>query len=185
MKRTVPALPEVRDLGLVRRVRDDDEEGEIERPLEWSLIRRLFTYAAPVRPKVVALGILTVIRAAQLPGLVWISTLIIKGPITNGDVAALWLGVLGYAVLALSTDGLFHFRQRYALEIGETVVNGLRDEIFAKLLRQPMSFFHRIKIGRIIGRVTSDVEAVRTGRVAMTRASIANEAARPKLNILG
>jgi len=29
------------------------------------------------------------------------------------------------------------------------------------------------------------VEAVRTGRVAMTRASIANEAARPKLNILG
>ena len=29
------------------------------------------------------------------------------------------------------------------------------------------------------------VEAVRTGRVAMTRASITNEAARPKLNILG
>ena len=66
MKRTAPARPEVRDLGLVRRVRDDDEEGEIQRPLEWSLIRRLFTYAAPVRPKVVALGILTVIRAAQL-----------------------------------------------------------------------------------------------------------------------
>jgi ATP-binding cassette subfamily B protein len=163
MKRTVPALPEVRDLGLVRRVRDDDEEGEIERPLEWSLIRRLFTYAAPVRPKVVALGILTVIRAAQLPGLVWISTLIIKGPITNGDVAALWLGVLGYAVLALSTDGLFHFRQRYALEIGETVVNGLRAEVFAKTQRQPMSFFHRVKLGRIIGRVTSDVEALRVG----------------------
>jgi ATP-binding cassette subfamily B protein len=144
-------------------VRDDDEEGEIERPLEWSLIRRLFTYAAPVRPKVVALGILTVIRAAQLPGLVWISTLIIKGPITNGDVAALWLGVLGYAVLALSTDGLFHFRQRYALEIGETVVNGLRAEVFAKTQRQPMSFFHRVKLGRIIGRVTSDVEALRVG----------------------
>ena len=163
MKRTVPALPEVRDLGLVRRVRDDDEDGEIQRPLEWSLMRRLFTYAAPVRPKVVALGILTVIRAAQLPGLVWISTLIIKGPITNGDVAALWLGVLGYAVLAITTDGLFHFRQRYALEIGETVVNGLRAEVFAKTQRQPMSFFHRVKLGRIIGRVTSDVEALRVG----------------------
>ncbi|MBL9212837.1 MAG: ABC transporter ATP-binding protein [Opitutaceae bacterium] len=163
MKRSAPALPEVRDLGLVRRVRDDDEEGEIQRPLEWSLIRRLFTYAAPVRPKVVALGILTVIRAAQLPGLVWITTLIIKGPITSGDVAALWLGVLGYAVLALSTDGLFHFRQRYALEIGETVVNGLRAEVFAKTQRQPMSFFHRVKLGRIIGRVTSDVEALRVG----------------------
>jgi ATP-binding cassette subfamily B protein len=163
MKRPPPAVPEVRDVGLVRRVRDDDEEGEIQRPLEWSLIRRCFTYAAPVRPKVVALGVLTVIRAAQLPALVWISTLIIKGPITRGDVAALWLGVAGYAVLALTTDGLFHFRQRYALEIGETVVNGLRAEVFARTQRQPMSFFHRVKLGRIIGRVTSDVEALRVG----------------------
>jgi ATP-binding cassette subfamily B protein len=61
------------------------------------------------------------------------------------------------------TDGMFHFRQRYALEIGETVVNGLRSDIFAKVQRQPMSFFHRMKLGRIISRVTSDVEAVRVG----------------------
>jgi ATP-binding cassette subfamily B protein len=72
--------------------------------------------------------------------------------------------VAGYALLALSTDGLFHFRQRYALEIGETVVNGLRADIFAKVhARQPMSFFHRVKLGRIIGRVTSDVESLRVG----------------------
>ena len=58
---------------------------------------------------------------------------------------------------------MFHFRQRYALEIGETVVNGLRADIFAKMQRQPMSFFHRMKLGRIISRVTSDVEAVRVG----------------------
>ena len=42
-------------------------------------------------------------------------------------------------------------------------MNGLRRDIFAVTLRQPMSFFHRVKIGRIIGRVTSDVEAVRVG----------------------
>ena len=58
---------------------------------------------------------------------------------------------------------MFHFRQRYALEIGETVVNGLRADLFAKTQRQPMSFFHRVKLGRIIGRVTSDVEALRVG----------------------
>ena len=34
--------PPVPDRGLVRRVRDDDEEEEIQKPLEWSLIRRLF-----------------------------------------------------------------------------------------------------------------------------------------------
>lgn len=106
---------------------------------------------------------MSVIRAAQLPAFVWIVTLVIKGPITRGDAAGLAFGVVCYGLLAVWTDGMFHFRQRYALEIGETVVNGLRADIFAKLQRQPMSFFHRVKLGRIIGRVTSDVEALRVG----------------------
>jgi ATP-binding cassette subfamily B protein len=66
-------------------------------------------------------------------------------------------------VLATLTDGMFHFRQRYALEVGETVVNGLRSDVFERMQRQPMSFFHKMKLGRIISRVTSDVEAVRVG----------------------
>jgi len=152
----------VRDFGLIRRVREDEDE-ELQKPLEWGLIRRLFTYTAPIKGKVTALAILTLIRSAQLPALGWVMSLIIKGPITGRDFAGIALGVAGYGLLALSTDFLFHFRQRYALEIGETVVNGLRADLYAKTQRQPMSFFHRVKIGRIIGRVTSDVEAVRTG----------------------
>ena len=148
---------------LVQRPRDDDEDEEQFKPLEWGLIRRLFTYTRPIKGKVIALGIMTIVRSAQLPALGWLMAVIIKGPITEKDFAGLALGVAAYFVLALATDGLFHFRQRYALEIGETVVNGLRAEIYEKMLRQPMSFFHRIKVGRIIGRVTSDVEAVRNG----------------------
>ncbi len=153
---------QISDLGLVRRVRDDEDE-ELQKPLEWGLIRRLFTYTAPIKGKVWLLAMLTLIRSAQLPALGWVMSLIIKGPITGRDFAGIAFGVAGYGLLALSTDGLFHFRQRFALEIGETVVNGLRADLFAKTLRQPMSFFHRMKIGRIIGRVTSDVEAVRVG----------------------
>jgi ATP-binding cassette subfamily B protein len=154
---------QIREVGLVRRVREDEEAEALQRPLEWGLIRRLFTYTAPVRGKVWALGLMTLVRSAQLPALGWLMALVIKGPITARDVPGIALGVGAYALLALSTDGLFHFRQRYALEIGETVVNGLRREVFAVAMRQPMSFFHRLKIGRIIGRVTSDIEAVRVG----------------------
>ena len=153
----------VRDLGLVRRPRDDDEDEEPFKPLEWGLIRRLFVYATPVKRKLTALCIMSVVRSAQLPAFAWIMALIIKGPISRGDLAGIAWGVAGYALLAVSTDGLFHFRQRYALEIGETVVNGLRADIFARTQRQPMSFFHRVKLGRIISRVTSDVEALRVG----------------------
>ena len=160
---SAPAPEKIRDLGLVRRPRDDDEEEEHVRPLEWGLIRRLWGYTAAESRKRNWLVAMTVVRSIQLPAFSWLMSVLINGPITGGNLSALALGLVGYAVLAVTTDAIFHFRQRYALELGETVVNQLRTEIFAKVQRQPMSFFHRIKLGRVIGRVTSDVESVRVG----------------------
>jgi ATP-binding cassette subfamily B protein len=151
----------VKDIGLVRRVKEEDEE--LRRPLEWGLIRRLLGYSRPLRRKRNLLFALTLLRSAQLPALVWAGATIISGPIAHREVGILPWAIVAYGVLAIVTDGMFHFRQRYALEVGETVVNGLRAELFAKTIRQPMSFFHRVKVGRIIGRVTSDIESVRTG----------------------
>ncbi len=151
------------NLVLVHRVGDEDDDGNQFKPLEWGLIRRLFTYAHPVRRKAWVLLALTIIRSAQLPALVWITSVVIAGPIARGDLHAVAVGTAAFAVLAVLTDVLFHFRQRYALEIGETVVNRLRADVFDKIQRQPMSFFHRMKLGRIISRMTSDVEALRVG----------------------
>ncbi len=151
-----------RSLTLVQRPRDDEDEEQFK-PLEWGLIRRLFGYTRAVAAKRNRLIALTIVRSAQLPALIWLSAVIITGPITHRDLAGIALGVAGYALLALTTDGLFHFRQRYALEIGEAVVNQIRSEIFARVQRMPMSFFHRVKLGRIISRVTSDVESLRVG----------------------
>ena len=148
---------------LVYRLRDEDDEADLLKPLEWSLIKRVFTYAKPVKRKLTILIVLSIIRAAQLPALVWITSLVIAGPISHGDIHGVMMGSLAFAILAILTDGIFHFRQRYALEIGETVVNGLRADLFSKAQRQPMSFFHRMKLGRILSRATSDVEAVRVG----------------------
>jgi ATP-binding cassette subfamily B protein len=153
----------VRDMGLIRRLRDEDDDEEQFKPLEWGLIRRLFSYTAPVKRKRTALLVFTLFRSAQLPALVWASASIISGPIAHQEIGMLPWAVLGYGVLALMTDTMFHWRQRYALEIGETVVNGLRSDIFSRTQRQPMSFFQRVKLGRIISRVTSDVEALRVG----------------------
>jgi ATP-binding cassette, subfamily B, bacterial len=147
---------------LVHRVRDDDDEEQFK-PLDWRLIRRLLVYAGPVRGKLWIMIAMTIIRAAQLPALAWLTARVITGPIAHGDIHGILVGTLWFASLAIVTDVMFHFRQRYALEIGETVVNGLRSDIFTRTMRQPMSFFHRMKLGRILSRVTSDVEAVRVG----------------------
>jgi len=155
--------PRPGDRMLVHRVPDEDDDQDPFRPLEWALIRRLFSYTRPVRRKMHVLVALTTIRSAQVTALVWVVALVITGPIAAGSLRGIMEGTLGFALLAIVTDGMFHFRQRYALEIGETVVNGLRAEIFEKLQRQPMKFFNEMRIGRMISRITSDVEAVRIG----------------------
>jgi len=149
-------------LTLVPRQLDDEAEQQFQ-PLEWRLIRRLMGYLRPQRAKFWGMVGLSTIRAVQLPALVWVMSRIIAGPVARHDLPALARDVAGYALLALVTDFMFHFRQRYALELGEFAVNALRTDIFEHIQRMPMSFFHRVKLGRIISRVTSDVEAVRVG----------------------
>lgn len=156
-----PPSPAATNL-LVRRERDDDDDEQFK-PLEWGLIRRLFGYTRVVAAKRNWLIVLSAVRSVQLAALVWLGAAIINGPIAQHDANGLILGIAGYALLAIVTDGLFHFRQRFALELGESVVNQLRAEIFARVQRQPMSFFHRVKLGRIISRVTSDIESLRAG----------------------
>ena len=155
--------PPAPDLPVLTR-RDADEENEAQfKPLEWGLIRRLWTYTRVARGKRNWLVALTLIRSAQISLLTWTMALIIGGPIARHDGAQLAWAVAGYVALAVVTDVMFHFRQRFALELGEAVVNALRADIFRRVQSMPLSFFHRVKAGRIIGRVTSDVEAVRVG----------------------
>ena len=154
----------VKDKNITVVEKDREEQAEVQfRPLQWGLIRRLFSYTGPVKTKLRVLIGLALLRAMLLPALIFLSSRIIAGPIANGDIQALPLAVTGFALLALFTEGMMRWRQKFALEIGEVVVNRLRHDIFAKMLAQPMSFFHRVKLGRIISRVTSDVETLRVG----------------------
>jgi ABC-type multidrug transport system fused ATPase/permease subunit len=155
------ALPE----GPLTVVPSDGDEAEeaAQRPLEWSIIRRLAGYTRPHARRRNWLIALTLLRAAQFNGLTWLFSHAIAGPVAHGDTGGLWLVVAGYGVLAVLTEGLFHFRMRYAQELGETVVHRLRAELFASVQRQPMAFFHKTKLGRILGRLTSDIEALRAG----------------------
>jgi len=149
-------------LTVIERSREEENEAQFQ-PLQWALIRRLFSYTEPIKSKTRWLVFIVLIRAIQLPAMVWVSSAIISGPIANGDGGALPWAVFGYAVVATMTEVMMRWRQRLALEIGEVVVNSLRAQIFEKVQRQPMSFFHRMKLGRIISRVTSDVESLRVG----------------------
>ncbi|MEX0774578.1 MAG: ABC transporter ATP-binding protein [Phycisphaeraceae bacterium] len=145
-------------------VRQQEEQEAEERPLDFRLIRRLFTYTRPYRAKRNLLLLIVLTRSMQLPLLTWAMAAVIAGPIAQGTqmTAVMW-GALGFFALALMTQGVLHFRHRLALELGEQVVHDMRRDIFEHLQRLSMSFYNRTKLGRIISRMTSDAEAVRVG----------------------
>jgi ATP-binding cassette subfamily B protein len=144
-------------------VRRADDYEENLHPLEMRLISRLFAYTRPYRAKRNWLLLLVFIRSLQLPCLTWLTAAVITGPVERGDVAGVVWGALGFTALAISTQMVMHFRQRLALELGEAVVHDLRRDLFGHLVRLPMSFYNQTRLGRIISRMTSDVENVRTG----------------------
>ena len=134
-----------------------------QRPLDLALIRRLFSYTRPHRRPLLWLLFAVVIRAVQLPAGAWMIGRIIQGPITHGNLRGAVLGAFAFGLLAFLTGVTFHFRIRLVLDLGEAVIHDLRADVFAHLQRMTMSFYHRTKLGRIISRMTSDIDAVRLG----------------------
>jgi len=142
------------------RIADDEVDS---RPLELGLIRRLCAYTRPYAARRNWLLALVLLRSVQLPSLTWAIAAVIRGPIAGADLTGVAWGVAGFSLLAIVTQLCLHFRQKLALELGEAVVHDLRSDLFAHLQQMPLSFHQRTRLGRIISRMTSDVEYVRMG----------------------
>ncbi len=143
-------------------VRSVDADAE-QRPLSFAVIRRVFAYTRPYARLRNVLVFLVVTRAILTPLVTWSIAAVISGPIARQDVHATTLGAIGFILFAAVTEVGYVYRARFALRLGEAVVHDLRNEVYGHLLTLPMSFFKRTQVGRLIGRVTSDVDAVRVG----------------------
>lgn len=145
---------------LTRHIERDDVR---QRPLDFRLIARLFETTRAYRSRRFWLLICVMLRAVQLPALTWVLAAVIRGPIARHDPAGVLQGALGFAALAIFTQVVMHYRQRLALELGEAVVCDLRARLFRHMQRMPMRWFHTNRIGRVISRMTSDMEDIRIG----------------------
>ncbi len=134
-----------------------------KRPLDWQLIKRLYGYTRPYAKKRNWLLFCVVVRSMQIPVVAFLIGVIIAGPIQARDTEGIILGVLGFAAFATFTELTMHFRSRLASELGESVVQDLRGELVTHVMRQPMTYFNKTRLGAILSRMISDIEALRTG----------------------
>jgi ATP-binding cassette subfamily B multidrug efflux pump len=145
------------------------EEEVLGKAYDGRLMRRLLGYMRPYRWHVVlALALVAVVTPLELappllfkeaidryiePGLKHVLS---YDAATRGIllVSLLYLGVLLFDFLAQ------YIQLRIMQRVGQQTMYDMRTEIFAHLQRLPMSYFDRNPVGRLMTRVTTDVDAL-------------------------
>jgi len=136
------------------------EEETLARAYDGELMRRLLAYARPHVALVAgALGLLMLEGLLQLVGPM-LTQFVIDVAIPAHDTGMAWRAA-GWMALSLG----FAFACGYGETIltamlGQRVMQQLRVDIFSQLQRLPVKFFDRNPVGRLVTRVTSDVESL-------------------------
>jgi ATP-binding cassette subfamily B multidrug efflux pump len=162
------------------------EEETLGKAYDARLMRRLLGYIHPYRGMTATALVLILLSAAlQLVGPLATAValdLFIRPPNSaSGSAASAWvadlltargidpaaLGMRGLAACAavylasvLLTFGVLYGESYVMQMMGQYIMNDLRREIFEKLQRLQIAYFDRNPIGRLVTRVTTDVDAL-------------------------
>ncbi len=136
-------------------MRKEDTQG-----FDGRLMRRIVRYLAPYKWWVLAAFVLTAGASFLGPLRPRLVQEAIDGYIVPGDLEGLQRIIL-LLVGALVGEGVFSLMQGYLTQwIGQNAIYDLRTKVFRHIQRQPLRFFDRTPVGRLITRATSDVEAL-------------------------
>jgi ATP-binding cassette, subfamily B, multidrug efflux pump len=145
------------------------EEEALGKAYDAPLMRRLMQYLRPYRWRVVlALALVAVVTPLELapPKLfqVAIDRFLVPGMHQSIAEAQAWRGILLISIVFLGVlifDFLAQYIQiRIMQRVGQQTMYDMRREIFAHLQRLPMSYYDRNPVGRLVTRVTTDVDAL-------------------------
>ncbi len=147
------------------------EEELAGRAYDHRLMRRLLGYLHPYRGSVALAGAVVLLGAlAQLAGPMLTKEAIDRG-IRRHDLVRLDQVAVLYLLVLLASFGLGYLENRLTQRVGQHVMKDLRMAIFRRLQRLPLSFYDRNPVGRLMTRVTSDVdvlnELITSGVVAL------------------
>jgi ATP-binding cassette subfamily B protein len=130
------------------------------RHLDWRLFKRFLASIRPYRGAAWASLLLLPLSAAAKLVQPWLLMLAIDRYILPGDLAGL-PGLAALFLLVLAAESGLLFLQGYLVQaVGQRIMADLRRDGFRRLLRLPMAFFDRHPSGRLVTRLTSDVENV-------------------------
>jgi ATP-binding cassette, subfamily B, multidrug efflux pump len=136
------------------------EEDALARTYDARLMRRLLIYVGPYKSLVVAALVLLCIEGAlQLAGPL-LTQHVIDVAVPKRDSADIIRATILYAGALIAQFCCSYGETWLTSLLGQRVMRDLRMEIFSHLQRLSIAFFDRNPAGRLITRVTSDVETL-------------------------
>jgi ATP-binding cassette subfamily B multidrug efflux pump len=136
------------------------EEEILGKAYDGALMRRLLTYLKPYRRQV-ALGIVLSISVSSLEAVrPYFTKIAVDVNIAQKDAHGLLITTLLFFAVMLFRGVVQYFNSYLTQWIGQRTIFDLRMEVFEHLQQLGLKFYDRNPIGRLITRVTNDVEVL-------------------------
>lgn len=136
------------------------EAGTDERKVDYRLLRRLLSFLAPYRLYIVGAVTLTLVSSALGPLRPYLTRIAVDEHIVKGDVP----GLMTFIAIIISLV-ILQGATQYALSllmtwVGQRVLLDIRNTLYRHVERMALRFYDTTPVGRIVTRVTSDVEVL-------------------------
>jgi len=136
------------------------EEESLGKAYDSHLMRRLLRYLAPYRIQVLAAIVIIIVASLMQVSGPFLTKIAIDRYIVNKDFGGLNRVALVYLSIILF-GFLLGYIQTYIMQFtGQKIMVDLRLEIFSHLQKLPLAFFDKNPVGRLMTRVTTDVDVL-------------------------
>ncbi|MGE5126192.1 MAG: ABC transporter ATP-binding protein [Betaproteobacteria bacterium] len=137
-----------------------DEDALAPKTYDWTLLRRLLRYLRPHTASVAAAFALIVAMSGLDLVAPYLTKVAIDRYIARGDAVGL-ARVAGLYLLTLAAGWAVRYLQNQIMQMtGQRIMQDMRREIYGHLQRLHVAYFDRNPVGRLMTRVTTDVDAV-------------------------
>ena len=137
-----------------------EEEEVLGRAYDSRLMRRLLGYVRPYRGQTAVAAVFVLLESVvQLAG-PYLTKEAIDNGIRHRDLAHLDLVAVLYLTMLAVGLGVGYLNNQIIQRVGQHVMLDLRMALFRQLQRLPVSFYDRTPVGRLMTRVTHDVDAL-------------------------
>ncbi|MCC6766209.1 MAG: ABC transporter ATP-binding protein [Deltaproteobacteria bacterium] len=142
------------------RALDPHGEEALGKAYDARLIRRLWTFIRPYRHTFWLSVVCLPLNAACMLAQPYILKLAIDRHVTAGDARGLGRMGLVYIAAIVGECAFFYAQYYLTMLVAQRSLADLRVQVFAHVQRLPMSYFDRNPIGRLVTRLTSDVDVL-------------------------